>query len=146
VLRNYILYRVPGIKHLMQHRWATPLDEVEGAGLADARAVKSAVSIPVLCTGGFQTASVVAGALERGDCDAVTIARPLVANADLLELWRAGHDRPPRPCSFCNKCLFMLLEHPLGCYDERRYESREQMLREIYAVYDPPPFVELPSN
>jgi tRNA-dihydrouridine synthase len=97
------------------------------------------VSIPVLCTGGFQTLSVVEGALERGDCDAVTIARSLLANPDLPELWRAGHDRPPRPCSYCNKCLFNLLENPIGCYDERRYASREEMLAEIYSVFDPPP-------
>ena len=45
-----------------------------------------------------------------------------------------------RPCSFCNKCLFNLLENPLGCYDERRYASREEMLAEIYSVYDAPPF------
>ena len=140
VFRNYVLYRLPVIKTVMQRRWAQPLDEVEGANLADARAIKEAISIPVLCTGGFQTASVIADALERGDCDAVTIARPLVANPDLLDLWRAGHDRPPRPCSYCNKCLFLLLEHPLGCYDERRYDSREDMLREIYAVFDPPPY------
>src|SRR5207247_2897138 len=120
--------------------WERPADEVEGANLADGRAIKAAVSIPVLCTGGFQTASVVRRALADGACDAVTIARPLVAHPDLLELWRSGHDRPPRPCSFCNKCLFNLLENPLGCYDERRYASREQMLTEIYSVYDPPPF------
>jgi 2,4-dienoyl-CoA reductase (NADPH2) len=140
VLRNYVLYRLPLIKEVMRRRWARAADEVEGAVLGDARAVREAVSIPVLCTGGFQTASVVAAAIERGDCDAVSIARPLVANPDLLDLWRAGHDRPPRPCTFSNKCLFMLLEHPLGCYDESRYATRDEMLREIYEVYDPPSF------
>src|SRR5439155_27341399 len=138
--RNYLLYRTPLVNRLMQWRWERPADEVEGANLGDARTIKAAVSIPVLCTGGFQTASVVRRALADGDCDAVTIARPLVANPDLLERWRAGEDRPARPCSFCNKCLFNLLENPLGCYDERRYDSREQMLAEIYSVYDPPPF------
>jgi 2,4-dienoyl-CoA reductase (NADPH2) len=140
VFRNYLLYRTPLVRTIMQRRWETPADRVEGALLPEARAIRAAVSVPVLCTGGFQTLSVVQGALERGDCDAVTIARPLLANPDLLELWRAGHDRPPRPCSFCNKCLFALLEHPLGCYDERRYASREEMLAEIYSVYDPAPF------
>ena len=140
VLRNYLLYRTPGIKQLMRRRWETPADEVEGALLPAARAIKQAVLIPVLCTGGFQTASVVRAALSGGDCDAVTIARPLVANPNLVELWRAGHDRPPRPCTYSNKCLFNLLEHPMGCYDETRYESRGQMLAEVYEVYAPPPF------
>jgi hypothetical protein len=35
-----------------------------------------------------------------------------------------------------------VLENPLGCYDERRYESREAMIQEIYSVFDPPPFVD----
>ena len=140
VFRNYLLYRTPLINKIMQRRWETPPDRIEGALLPEARAVKEAVNVPVLVTGGFQTLSVVEGALERGDCDAVTIARSLLANPDLPEFWRAGHERPPRPCSYCNKCLFNLLESPIGCYDERRYVSREEMLAEIYEVFDPPPF------
>jgi 2,4-dienoyl-CoA reductase-like NADH-dependent reductase (Old Yellow Enzyme family) len=133
--RNYVLYRLPLINKLMQRRWSRPADRVEGMNLPEARAVKRAASIPVLCTGGFQTASVVRRALADGDCDAVTIARPLVANPNLLALWQAGQDRPPSPCTFSNKCLFNLLESPLGCYDESRYASREEMVREIYSVF-----------
>jgi 2,4-dienoyl-CoA reductase (NADPH2) len=138
--RNYLLYRTPLVNRLMQRRWQRPANEVEGANLGDARAIKAAVTIPVLCTGGFQTASVVRDALGSASCDAVTIARPLVANPDLLELWRAGHDRAPRPCSYCNKCLFNLLEHPLACYDERRFASREEMIEQAFAVFAPPPY------
>jgi 2,4-dienoyl-CoA reductase-like NADH-dependent reductase (Old Yellow Enzyme family) len=137
--RNYLLYRVPGINWLMRRRWSRPADKVEGMNLPEARAVKQAASIPVLVTGGFQTASVVRQALADGDCDAVTIARPLIANPDLLERWRAGEERPPKPCTFSNKCLYNLLESPLGCYDQSRFSSREEMLREIYEVFDPPP-------
>ena len=137
--RNYLLYRIPVINWLMQRRWSRPAGRVEGMNLPESRAVKRAVSIPVLCTGGFQTASVVRQALADGDCDAVTIARPLIANPDLLAQWQAGHDRPERPCTFSNKCLFNLLESPLGCYDQSRYSSREEMLREIYEVFSPPP-------
>jgi 2,4-dienoyl-CoA reductase (NADPH2) len=100
------------------------------------------VSIPVLCTGGFQTASVIRTAIERGDCDAVTMGRTLIANPDLPQLFAQGHDRAPRPCTYCNKCLFNVLENPLGCYDESRYASREEMIAQIMSVYDPPPFVE----
>jgi 2,4-dienoyl-CoA reductase (NADPH2) len=138
--RNYLLYRLPLINRLMQRRWERPVDRVEGMNLSESRAVKSAVSIPVLCTGGFQTASVVRRAIEQGACDGVTIARPLVANPDLLARWKEGNDRPARPCTYSNKCLFNLIENPLGCYEESRYGSREEMLREIYSVFEPPPF------
>ena len=40
------------------------------------------MSVPVICTGGFQTASVIRDAITRGDCDGVSMARPLVANND----------------------------------------------------------------
>jgi 2,4-dienoyl-CoA reductase-like NADH-dependent reductase (Old Yellow Enzyme family) len=138
--RNFVLYKLWPINRLMQRIWSRPVNKIEGANLPDARAVKATVSIPVLVTGGFQTASVIRGAIADGSCDAVTIARPLIANPDLVRLFADGHDRPPRPCTFSNKCLFALLEDPLGCYEESRFDSREEMLREIYSVYDPPAY------
>jgi 2,4-dienoyl-CoA reductase (NADPH2) len=138
--RNYVLYRTPVIGTVMSKRWSRPPESVEGFNLPDSRRVKEVTSIPVLCTGGFQTASVIRAALERGDCDAVTIGRPLVANNDLPQLFARGHDRAPRPCTFCNKCLFNVIENPLGCYDERRYASREEMIAEIMSVFEPPPY------
>jgi 2,4-dienoyl-CoA reductase (NADPH2) len=80
---------------------------------------------------------VIAGAIERGDCDGVTVARPLVANPDLVQLFEQGHDAPPRPCTYCNKCLFNFIENPLGCYEESRFGSREEMIRQILSVYEP---------
>jgi 2,4-dienoyl-CoA reductase (NADPH2) len=136
------MFRTWPLNRLFQWAWERPSKKngIEGINLRDCRAVKEAVSVPVICTGGFQTASVVAAALARGDCDGVTIGRPLIANPDLVRLWETGHDRPPRPCTYSNKCLINQLENPLGCYDESRYASREEMVREILSVYDPPQF------
>ena len=75
--------------------------------------------MPVICTGGFQTASVVAAAIERGDCDGVTIGRPLIANPDLVQLWQAGHDRPPQPVHVLEPVPDQPVENPLGCYDRQ---------------------------
>ena len=44
---------------------------------------------------------------------------------------------PPRPCTYCNKCLYNVLEHPVGCYDERRFPSREAMIEQVMSVYTP---------
>jgi 2,4-dienoyl-CoA reductase-like NADH-dependent reductase (Old Yellow Enzyme family) len=140
--RNYLGYKIWPINRVLAKRWARDPNEIEGRLLPDARAIKQSVSIPVLCTGGFQTASVIRTAIERGDCDAVTMGRTLIANPDLPQLFAQGHDRAPRPCTYCNKCLFNVLENPLGCYDESRYASREEMIAQIMSVYDPPPFVE----
>jgi 2,4-dienoyl-CoA reductase-like NADH-dependent reductase (Old Yellow Enzyme family) len=137
-LRNFLMFKIWPLNRVAEWRWSVPAERVEGANLGDARAIKGAVSVPVLCTGGFQTASVIGAALERGECDAVTVARPLLANPDLVQLFAAGHDHPPRPCTYCNRCLFAVLEHPIGCYEEARYGSREEMIREIYASFTPP--------
>jgi len=138
VFRNYLIFRTWPLNKVWKWHWEKPSrGGAEGINLTDARAVKQAVSIPVIVTGGFQTASVIAGAIDRGDCDGVTIARPLVANPDLVHWFERGHDTAPRPCTYCNRCLFAFVENPLGCYEPKRFDSREAMLREIYSVYEP---------
>ena len=140
--RTYLLFR--NLPELARRQWndaAPKPEEIEGQNLPDARLVKSAVSVPVICTGGFQTASVIAAALERKDCDAVSIARPLIANNDLVEIFRRGQDRADRPCTYCNRCLANVVKNPLGCYEEARYPSREAMVAEIMSVFDPPAYV-----
>jgi 2,4-dienoyl-CoA reductase-like NADH-dependent reductase (Old Yellow Enzyme family) len=140
--RTYLLFR--NLPDLARRQWndaAPAAGEIEGQNLADARLVKQAVAVPVIVTGGFQTASIIAGAIERGDCDAVSIARPLIANNDLVEVFRRGQDRPDRPCTYCNKCLANVVKNPLGCYEESRFVSRAAMLADIMSVFHPPPFV-----
>ena len=80
-------------------------------------------------------------AIQEGSCDAVTIARALIANNDLVKIFEAGIDRPLRPCTHCNKCLVNVLENPLGCYEVSRYDGDyERMVHEILSVYDSSPF------
>ena len=139
--RTYLLFK--NFPELARRQWndaAPNPDGIEGQNLADARLLKSAINVPVICTGGFQTASVIAAALERHDCDAVSIARPLLANNDLVEIFRRGQDRADRPCTYCNRCLAHVVKNPLGCYDESRYPSREAMIADIMSVFDPPDF------
>jgi 2,4-dienoyl-CoA reductase-like NADH-dependent reductase (Old Yellow Enzyme family) len=141
--RNYLLARWALLRPLFRFLWnrTTRGLEVEGANADDAYAIKKAVSIPVLCTGGFQTASVIRRLIEEGRCDAVTIARPLIANNDLVQTFAEGHDRPERPCTYCNRCLVNVLENPLGCYELARYDGDyERMIREVMSVYTPTGF------
>ena len=72
----------------------------------------------MICTGGFQTASFIREAIRDGAVDGVSIARSLVANNDLVQQWAAGHDRPERPCTYCNRCLVSAMKNPMGCYDD----------------------------
>ncbi len=142
-LRNLLFFRGAVTGPAFKHQWlaaGVPPDRIEGLNLPDARKIKQAVNVPVLCTGGFQTASVIRSAIARGDCDAVSIARPLVANNDLVKQFEAGKDRADKPCTYCNKCLVHVVEHPLGCYEESRFASRDEMLAQVMSVFAPPPF------
>ncbi len=141
--RNYLLARYGLLRPIFRFLWnrTTRRLEVEGANADDAHAIKRQVSIPVLCTGGFQTASVIRALIEEGRCDAVTIARPLIANNDLVKTFAEGRDRPERPCTYCNRCLVNVLENPLGCYELARYDGdSDRMVREIMSVYEPTGF------
>ncbi len=59
--RNYVLFRMWPFSRIFKWWWERPSrGGVEGINLAAARAVKEAVSVPVICAGGFQTQSVIA--------------------------------------------------------------------------------------
>jgi 2,4-dienoyl-CoA reductase (NADPH2) len=143
-LRNYLFFTGKLTSDLFKQRWESargPKDRIEGLNRPDSHAIKQAVgSIPVICTGGFQTAAIIEDAITRGDCDAVSIARPLIANNDLVQQFARGIGRPPVPCTYCNKCLVNAPENPLGCYDETRFPSRDAMMQEILSVYRPQTF------
>jgi 2,4-dienoyl-CoA reductase (NADPH2) len=139
---NFLLFRVLG-GQVARKAWnddAGDRDHIEGANLPAAKAIKQAVTVPVICTGGFQTASFIRAALTRGDCDAVSAARPLVANNDLVQMFARGLDQAPKPCSYCNKCLVNAVENPIGCYDLSRFSSHDEMIRQIMSVFEPQPF------
>jgi 2,4-dienoyl-CoA reductase-like NADH-dependent reductase (Old Yellow Enzyme family) len=67
-------------------------------------------------------------------------SRSLVANNDLVKQFAAGADRPAVPCTYCNKCLVNAVKNPLGCYEESRFASRDEMIAQIYSVFQPPEF------
>ena len=148
VFRNYLFFRYRVLTPLFAALWNRTKKgrPVEGLNLADARRIKQAVEIPVICTGGFQTGSVIRAALESGDCDAVSMARPLIANPDLPQVLAAGSDLPARPCTYCNKCLIAVLDAPLGCYEISRFDGdHERMMREVMSFYPQENGLEVPG-
>ena len=110
-------------------------EKIEGMNQDDAAKIKAASGLPVFCVGGWQTASRMREALNAGRCDVITIARGLLANPDMVRRFAEGRDAPDKPCTYCNKCLVNALLQPLACWEESRFESREQMFEEAYRVY-----------
>jgi 2,4-dienoyl-CoA reductase-like NADH-dependent reductase (Old Yellow Enzyme family) len=103
----------------------------EAINLPDARQFREEVDIPTIVNGGFQHRSVIESALSSGGCDLVSMARPLLANPDLPELFHAGQEEPDRPCTFCNRCAVRTTLFPLGCYDQSRFDSQDDMEAQI---------------
>jgi 2,4-dienoyl-CoA reductase (NADPH2) len=136
-MRNFLLFRYPALRPIFRWMWnrLKKGHGVEGVSIEEARKIKAAVSIPVIVTGGFQHASVIAGAINSGACDGVAIARSLIANNDLVKIWESGLDMPERPCTYCNRCLVNAPKNPLGCYEPIRYPDHETMVNTIMSIY-----------
>lgn len=136
--RNYLLFRYPTLRPVFAMLWNRMKAgrSVEGVSVDEALAIKRAVKVPVISTGGWQTRSLIDRHIAEGAFDAVAIARGLIANPDLVRHWEAGLDVPPRPCTHCNKCLLNAPKNPLGCYEPARFDGNpEAMIESILAVY-----------
>jgi 2,4-dienoyl-CoA reductase-like NADH-dependent reductase (Old Yellow Enzyme family) len=141
----YFLLKNPLARKFFRWWWQTRGGPIlEGIALESARQIKQSVTVPVICTGGFQDARLIRSALApEGNLpaiDGVSMARPLIANNNLPEFFRHGWNLPPRPCTFCNKCLVNDLENPLGCYEIDRFDGDHQlMIDHVMSVFYPSP-------
>ena len=137
-VRNLFGFRfLKGLTHDVWYRTTLSKEvPVEGVSIEDARQIRAAVKIPVISTGGYQRASLIREGITSGAFDGVSIARPLLANPDLPLMFRRGLDEPPKPCTFCNKCLVRVVEDPLGCYEESRYDSYDQMIEHVMSFLE----------
>ena len=139
---NYTLFHFRMLRPLFLWLWnrTKKSHPVEGVSADYAREVKKHVKVPVLNTGGYQNARLIRKVISEGYCDAVSIARPLIANNDLPHIIASGKDLPERPCTFCNRCLVNVVANPLGCYELRRFDSYEEMIHQVMSVFHPTQF------
>ncbi|HWS70527.1 MAG TPA: hypothetical protein VN605_00370, partial [Thermoanaerobaculia bacterium] len=112
---------------------------IEGVCYEEAGEFRKRLKVPIINTGGYQSGALIRKVISEGYVDAVSIARPLIANNNLPLILKAGAE-PQRPCTFCNRCLVNAIANPLGCYEPRRFSSHEEMIREVMTVYRPQQF------
>lgn len=98
----------------------------EGYNLRYARHFKKALSIPVLCVGGFLTRTEMEAAVEQGLCDAVSIGRGFVADPLLYQHLRDGTAGPR--CVDCNACIGCIGTEPVDCYHPKVRAAKDAML------------------
>jgi 2,4-dienoyl-CoA reductase-like NADH-dependent reductase (Old Yellow Enzyme family) len=99
----------------------------EGFNLAQAEQFTAALSIPVICVGGFHTRAGMEAALTAGRCDAVSAARAFIANP---YLYRHMHTPVPGApvCGFCNGCVARHGGMPVECYSDDIRARKRLML------------------
>lgn len=136
-LRNYLFFKWPILRPIFLWLWGLHQKgkPIEGVGLEAAKMIKQAVNVPVLSTGGYQNRSFLDQHLKAGDVDGFTIARSLIANRDLIHYF-ADNKQPPKPCTYCNKCLVYAPGIPLGCWEQDRFNSYDEMVETAYKVFE----------
>ncbi len=83
-----------------------PTYQKEGLWLEDAKLIKDAVNIPVICPGKILTPEMAEKAIEEGYVDAVALGKACLADAEWPKKARAGADEDIRPCIGCmNGCM-----------------------------------------
>jgi 2,4-dienoyl-CoA reductase (NADPH2) len=146
--RNYVLFRYRALRPIFRWLWFRMKRRYPDLMVAAdaARAIRAEVSVPVLCTGGFQRASEARRRLAEGWFDGITMARALVANDDLPRVWAQGQDEPERPCTFCNKCLLNAPKNPMGCYELARFDHDwDRMVTKLMEIYATRPILRVPD-
>ena len=98
----------------------------EGFNLPYARHFKQALSIPVICVGGFLTRKAMEAALEQGACDAVSAGRAFIADPWLYRHLREGTSGPR--CVNCNACVGIIGIRPIDCYHPQVRAEKDAML------------------
>jgi 2,4-dienoyl-CoA reductase-like NADH-dependent reductase (Old Yellow Enzyme family) len=95
-----------------------PLYSPHGLGVYAARTVKQAVrGVPVFAAHRILTPAEAEAILERGEADAVTLVRALIADESWAEKALAGREAEIRACTGCNQgCYGNLLQSlPVAC-------------------------------
>lgn len=104
---------------------------IPGISANDAKRFKDETGLPVIANGGFQEKNLIESTLSEGKADMISMARPLLANVNLLKLFKQGINSPDKPCSHCNKCAVRTAMFPIGCYDISRFNSQDEMEEQI---------------
>jgi len=99
----------------------------EGFNLRYSKLFKQALSIPVICVGGFVHREAMERAIASGECDMVAVARALIADPFLYRHMQEGVEGPQ--CDFCNACYAHAAIWPVDCYNQEVRAQRDRMLR-----------------
>lgn len=110
-----------------------PMYQKKGLYREFGKMVKGVVNIPVILAGRMDNPDMAAEAIETGDCDMVSLGRPLLADPDIVDKIRAGRLTEIRPCISCQEgCMGRVQEYSMiNC------AVNPQAARERAMAYEP---------
>ncbi len=80
-----------------------PMYQEKGLYRKYAKLVKEAVDVPVILAGRMDNPDMALASLENGDCDIISLGRPLLADPDYVNKLRCGDTAGIRPCISCQE-------------------------------------------
>ena len=80
-----------------------PMYQEKGLYRTYAKLVKDAVDVPVILAGRMDDPDMALASLENGDCDVISLGRPLLADPDYVKKLRCGKTDEIRPCISCQE-------------------------------------------
>ena len=91
-----------------------PMYQKKGLFRPYCKMVKEVVDVPVLCAGRMDDPDMALEALEKGECDIISLGRPLLADPDYVNKLRAGRVKEIRPCISCQEgCMGRIQEYSM---------------------------------
>lgn len=110
-----------------------PMYQEKGLFRTYCKMVKEVVKIPVFCAGRMDNPDMALEAIENGECDVISLGRPLLADPDYCNKLRSGRIGEIRPCISCQEgCMGRVAEYSLiNC------AVNPQAARERVMAYEP---------
>ena len=91
-----------------------PMYQKKGLFRPYCKMVKEVVNVPGLCAGRMDDPDMALEALEKGECDIISLGRPLLADPDYVNKLRAGRVKEIRPCISCQEgCMGRIQEYSM---------------------------------
>ena len=110
-----------------------PMYQEKGLFRPFCKIVKEVVDIPVICAGRMDDPDTALEALQNGECDMISLGRPLLADPDYCNKLRSGRMCQIRPCISCHEgCMGRIATYSLiNC------AVNPQAARERAMAYEP---------
>lgn len=110
-----------------------PMYQKKGLYRPYCKLVKEVVDVPVLCAGRMDNPEMASEAIEQGECDIISLGRPLLADPDYVNKLRSQRGREIRPCISCQEgCMGRIQEYSMiNC------AVNPQAARERVTAYEP---------